>query len=151
MDSVDGEFFGREHQPVDCLTDHWTKLLQFQFPLVGVFGTGNIRPMECLIDRWTDTASASVSSQFLFLRVFWTGTSTNGLFDGTVPNWYVRKDIPAQPRFRPVPVLERLLNGNINCWSVGRTAGRCSILRCRTVPVLASGVFWTGNIEQCIV
>jgi hypothetical protein len=40
LDSVDGEFFGREHQPVDCLTDHWTKLLQFQFPLVRIFWTG---------------------------------------------------------------------------------------------------------------
>ncbi len=116
----------------------------FNFHWYVSFGPETFRPMDFLINLRTDTASASVSSpQFLFLCVFWTGTSTNGLFDGTVPNWYVKMDIPAQPRFRPVPVLERLLDRNINCRSVWRTAGRCSILRSRTVPVLASCVFWT--------
>ncbi len=46
LDSVDGEFFGSEHQPVDCLTDHWTKQLQFQFPSVRIFWTGET------LDQW---------------------------------------------------------------------------------------------------
>jgi hypothetical protein len=55
--------------------------------------------MDRLIDRRTDTASASVSSQFLFLCVFWTGTSPNGLFGGPYPTGMLKWTYPPSPGF----------------------------------------------------
>ncbi len=84
LDSVDGEFFGREQQPVDCL-----------------------------IDRRTDTASAFSFQPVPILVRLLDKNINQWIVRWSVPNWYVKMDIPAQPRFRPVPVLERLLDGNI--------------------------------------